>query len=292
MRHSALAWLGHPLTIGAALVLLLNDHLLKWLWPGVVTGKLSDVAGMIVAPPLLGLLVRRPAASILLVGVVFTLVKTTATGATIASHAWTLVWGPSQVLADPTDLIALPALYAAWWTWRHPAPRAERLARVAVVIPVTVVAVAATAPGYHIPQSAYAVDVIDGEFVVAVRQGGLLMSHTSADAGKSWSRRSERTPATAKRSACVPGHCYRIVPGRLAVEESRNGRWVTAWEVSSLLRTGWPEPTPPIASRTPSPSSRWGSRCGRSPAGTSWSWPTARTASPYETSRAPGSGSV
>ncbi|WP_345393526.1 hypothetical protein [Nonomuraea salmonea] len=33
------------------LVLLVNDHLLKAAFPGVVTGKLSDVAGLLVAPP-------------------------------------------------------------------------------------------------------------------------------------------------------------------------------------------------------------------------------------------------
>ncbi len=49
MRH---AWLSHPVTVVAALVLLLNDHLLKHAWPGPVTGKLSDVAGLVVAPPL------------------------------------------------------------------------------------------------------------------------------------------------------------------------------------------------------------------------------------------------
>ncbi|MBX6387020.1 MAG: hypothetical protein IRZ07_29260, partial [Microbispora sp.] len=61
---TAAAWLGHPATLTAIAVLLVNDHLLKHLWPGVVTGKLSDVAGMLVAPPLLalaaGAAARRP----------------------------------------------------------------------------------------------------------------------------------------------------------------------------------------------------------------------------------------
>ncbi|MEU8379692.1 hypothetical protein, partial [Streptosporangium sp. NPDC048865] len=129
MRNSALAWTGHPLTVIAVVILLLNDHLFKSLWPGPVTGKLSDVAGLIVAPPLLNLLIRRPCASILLTGAVFTLVKTTTVGAALASQAWTLVWGPSRVLADPVDLVALPALYVAWWTWRHPDVRAVRRPR-------------------------------------------------------------------------------------------------------------------------------------------------------------------
>jgi hypothetical protein len=51
-----LRWAAHPLTVGATAVLLLNDHVLKPAWPGLVTGKLSDVAGLAAAPPVLGLL--------------------------------------------------------------------------------------------------------------------------------------------------------------------------------------------------------------------------------------------
>ena len=51
-----LHWVAHPLTVGATAVLLLNDHVFKQAWPGLVTGKLSDVAGLVVAPPVLGLL--------------------------------------------------------------------------------------------------------------------------------------------------------------------------------------------------------------------------------------------
>ncbi|MGW2191113.1 hypothetical protein ACWCSH_02030 [Streptosporangium sp. NPDC001682] len=241
MRNSALAWIGHPLTVIAVVVLLLNDHLFKPLWPGLVTGKLSDIAGLIVAPPLLNLLIRHPCASILLTGAAFTLVKTTTVGAALASQAWTLVWGPSRVLADPVDLIALPALYVAWWTWKHPDVRAVRLARAMVVIPVTVLAVAATGQvEIYKPHSAYAVDVIDDVIVVATR-GGLSpgpsggAGFASADAGNSWSSWDGPVPAVPRMSACVPGRpdrCYRIVPTRLKVEESRNGRWVTAWEIS------------------------------------------------------------
>ncbi|WP_174876239.1 hypothetical protein [Acrocarpospora corrugata] len=236
MRKSALSWIGHPLTIAAVAVLLLNDHVLKAAWPGAVTGKLSDFAGLVVAPPLLNLVLRRPWVSVLVTGVAFTLVKTTAAGAAFASEGWTLVWGPSQVLADPTDLLALPALYGAWWIWNHPGPGAERLARVVVVIPCTVLAVAATSgPGVFRPYSAFAVAVADERIVVAVR-GGVGYGHSvqgfvSEDGGRSW--RDWGVPLMpARTSACVPDRCYRIVPGRLKVEESRNGRWVTSWEVS------------------------------------------------------------
>ncbi|GLW96464.1 hypothetical protein [Microtetraspora sp. NBRC 16547] len=239
MRNSALAWIGHPLTVIATVLLLLNDHLFKSLWPGLVTGKLSDVAGLIVAPPLLNLFIRRPRVSVLLTGAAFTLVKTTSIGAALASEAWTLAWGPSQVLADPTDLMALPALYAAWWTWNHPAARAARLARAAIVIPVTVLAVAATGQTEVFrPYSAYAVDVADGMIVVATRGGWSMgpprTGFASSDGGNSWVSWDAPMPPLPRTSACVPDQpdrCYRIVPTRLKVEELRNGQWVTAWEI-------------------------------------------------------------
>src|SRR5919108_3596562 len=40
----------HPLVLVALAALVVNDHLLKPTFPGVVTGKLSDVAGLLLAP--------------------------------------------------------------------------------------------------------------------------------------------------------------------------------------------------------------------------------------------------
>ena len=40
----------HPLALAALVLLILNDHLLKDLAPGPLTGKLSDVAGLVVLP--------------------------------------------------------------------------------------------------------------------------------------------------------------------------------------------------------------------------------------------------
>ena len=46
--RTALRALAHPGSVLALVVLVLNDHVLKQAWPGLVTGKLSDVAGLVV----------------------------------------------------------------------------------------------------------------------------------------------------------------------------------------------------------------------------------------------------
>src|SRR5438045_2459919 len=46
-----------PTPLAAIALLLLNDHALKARWPGVVTGKLSDAAGLVFFPLLLRVVV-------------------------------------------------------------------------------------------------------------------------------------------------------------------------------------------------------------------------------------------
>lgn len=47
---TALRGLAHPLSLLAVGLLLLNDHLLKHIAPSVLTGKLSDFAGLFFFP--------------------------------------------------------------------------------------------------------------------------------------------------------------------------------------------------------------------------------------------------
>ncbi|MCK2214411.1 hypothetical protein MF672_011500 [Actinomadura sp. ATCC 31491] len=224
------------------IVLLVNDHLLKQVWPGFVTGKLSDVAGLLVAPPLLALVFLRRAdlAATAVTGILFALVKTTETGAEAASHVWTFMAGPSRVLDDPTDLLALPALALAWWVRRRSlaapstAPSTAR-ARVLLTMPLAVLAVTATsaAPG---PPAAVSVEV-RGERVVVRTDASYAWETT--DRGATWTRTGSSDDAGRARSAmCVPyqaTRCYRVTPGRLAVEQSDDGSrtWGPAWSPSA-----------------------------------------------------------
>ncbi|KDN19287.1 hypothetical protein [Amycolatopsis rifamycinica] len=260
-----LRWPAHPLIVAAAAVLLLNDHVLKPAWPGFVTGKLSDVAGLVAAPPVLALLLglfladrAGAAAAVLLTGAGFAWVKLTATGADAASAAWSVVNGPSVILADPSDLVALPALGLSWWAWRRVAaapPLPERLVfrvRVLVATPFAVLAITATsAPSETLPS----VDSvrIEGTQVVVEANGGSYGSTSGLDGWRFLSEvpSAESAPRRPRVEACAPesaAHCYRVHGagvidnmdshgGRmLGVDETTDaGRtWHTAWEVPAV----------------------------------------------------------
>jgi hypothetical protein len=146
----------HPSTLVALALWALNDHLLKGWGPALLTGKLSDVAGLVVCPVvLLGLLewcaprgVRRHlgaalaascgATGLLLIGLelsppVQLAYRQVVGGAWFGAQQLSAWLGggtaPRFVLAgntpDVTDLLALPALAVPWWLVRSGA-RAAR----------------------------------------------------------------------------------------------------------------------------------------------------------------------
>ncbi len=141
----------HPLPIAAATTLAINDAALKATWPGAITGKLSDIAGLFVFPIILVCLTellrratRRPwqisdvgiVAACVVTGVTFTVVKTvewasTAYATSVGALRWPLratdqlISGnlipavvPIDVVRDPTDILAVVAVVAAG-LWMH-----------------------------------------------------------------------------------------------------------------------------------------------------------------------------
>jgi hypothetical protein len=107
----------HPLWLVSLVVLVVNDHLLKGagLLPGWLTGKLSDVAGLVVAPAVLAVLLavrtRRGALlAHLLTGLVFAAINVWPLAARGFEALMALTPFPWVIRVDPTDLLALPAL--------------------------------------------------------------------------------------------------------------------------------------------------------------------------------------
>lgn len=142
----------HPLALIALLVMMTNDHVFKDAWPGVLTGKISDLAGLVFFPLFLQALWEtslaemgrdwQPRRAILLRAVLataigFVLVKTVPAchdayryglgflqwPARILVAEWRGVgpaeFAPVRSVLDPTDLVALPglllALRAGWY---------------------------------------------------------------------------------------------------------------------------------------------------------------------------------
>ncbi len=110
-----------PFWLGALALLVVNDHFLKGagLLPGEVTGKLSDFAGLFLAPTLMAavLLVRSRRGLLachIAVGIVFAAIQVSAEAAAGWSAMMGLVGFPWHITRDVTDLIALPALVASW----------------------------------------------------------------------------------------------------------------------------------------------------------------------------------
>ncbi|MFO0608177.1 MAG: hypothetical protein U0324_33740 [Polyangiales bacterium] len=113
--------LAHPAWWAALGLLALNDHVLKGrgLLPGALTGKLSDVAGLVVAPVLAAALLgargrRGVAAAFALVAAGFAAIKVSpaASGAYVGALAALGMRARNAV--DPTDLAALAVLPLAW----------------------------------------------------------------------------------------------------------------------------------------------------------------------------------
>lgn len=126
----------HPLSLFALSLLILNDWVLKpasWA-PPLVTGKLSDFAGLLFFPLLLTalgdcllLVAARLGApvdftlsrgkllvSILATGAVFSLLKLSALANQVAVDLAHGLGLPARIVLDPTDLVALVVLWVSW----------------------------------------------------------------------------------------------------------------------------------------------------------------------------------
>jgi len=161
----------HPIVLGAMALLVINDHVLKSAAPGLVTGKLSDLCGMIFFPLLLSaaaeqLGVRRGMKTIVVASiataVVFTSIKLWAPAGDVYRFALAALQWPFRaaarllagdeipalahvsLVADPTDLVALVAIAVPMWLVLRPT---SSLARAATTTPPPMTTPMPTAAG-------------------------------------------------------------------------------------------------------------------------------------------------
>jgi len=130
----------HPIAVAAALLLIVNDHLLKGSRvPGWLTGKLSDVAGLAVFPlvvtaaadSLAWLAARAGApldftlrrwklgAAVAATAALFAAIKLWPAAGDAVAGGLGRVFGHARIIPDRTDLLALPALAVSWWIGRR-----------------------------------------------------------------------------------------------------------------------------------------------------------------------------
>ena len=134
----------HPVTLVAIVVLVVNDWILKPRFHDgsalgeLVTGKLSDISGLVFAPVVLtaaiGLVLavaarlgakvdphltqRRLVLAIAATGIVFAAVKLSPDAASFLAHALSHLGRRASIYLDRTDLLCLPALAIAYWIGR------------------------------------------------------------------------------------------------------------------------------------------------------------------------------
>ena len=154
----------HPVTLAALAVLLVNDLLFKAMWPGAwIPGKLSDLAWMVFAPPLLAYILpfatlgraqgQRAAFAAAYAGLplLYAAFNTfqPVHDATLRLLGFIGGDGPRSPL-DPTDSLVIPlAVAAALWVWRRPPMEAETIRTRLVLLVVAVFALASVATSYQ-----------------------------------------------------------------------------------------------------------------------------------------------
>ena len=193
----------HPVTLGALGTLLVNDYLFKHIWPGAwIPGKLSDLAWMIFAPPVLAYILsfaaqkspqgQRAALVAAYAGLpllyasfnTFQLVH----DAILRALGSIGGDGPRSPL-DSTDSLVIPvAMAAALWVWRRPPLEAHSIRTRLALMAATAASLATVATTYDYDLG---VTQVDRTTSGTLRANTSLGSYESMDNGLTWTKTSE-----------------------------------------------------------------------------------------------------
>lgn len=242
-----------PRFLTALVLLLVNDLVLKSAWPGILSGKLSDLAGMVFFPVVMTSLlhVLRIGARPVLghVAVWFTGLQLSATVDSVHESvlSFLLPWNVVNT-PDPTDLVALIVLPLSYRILANPRPITVRVgAQRAVVGLVLLSCMAETGPDW----STVGPPVVNeaGEIEV-FRSGDSNADSINVDGplGSVATRQVETADVLEEfagaRVACLmstPTKCFRLGESVFVVEESGDGgeTWRNSWAITEdryLLR--------------------------------------------------------
>lgn len=233
-----------------ALVLLVaNDRIFKGLWPGLVTGKLSDLAGMIVGPVVVAEIlrffgVRRQASAVIGLAVsatYLTVINVSTSAAALAAGGLASLTGVSQqIVVDSTDLIALAVLPITWCLVANPNPiRLRRQMRTAILAVGVAASLASSSSG---PTVYSDVSVAEGGTVelMTAPYGETEDWRTSRDGGETWVPSRESRPVTERQQTvdlCLTEPstvCLNIGPGaEIREQRSPDDPWRSVWELDN-----------------------------------------------------------
>jgi len=177
--QNSLHCLQHPATWLSITLLLVNDHVLKVLYPSWITGKLSDFAGLFFFPFIVAASLSFISSKIIIsslrvgqisfgfVGIWFILLKTFPLVNYFTTDLSTTLLGmPTNFILDPTDLIALFAMFPAWIIWRKSSPAKPTSSAYAALL-FGSLAIIATSPVKWIVSDVTNVDYYQGGIVYA-----------------------------------------------------------------------------------------------------------------------------
>ncbi|MGE0631871.1 MAG: hypothetical protein AB7O96_05660 [Pseudobdellovibrionaceae bacterium] len=120
----------HPLPLGAVILTAVNDHYLKYQFPGLISGKLSDFAGLFFFPLFLSALIlvlsrtfgqdKKISPTLLLVTIAFTDIlfiafKLSPSLCHNFAEWFSEFFFPIAITPDPSDLLALLSSFACYF---------------------------------------------------------------------------------------------------------------------------------------------------------------------------------
>ncbi len=199
--HRSAAALTHPVTVAALFTLLLNDHIFKTLWPGWFTGKLSDLAWVVFALPLLVFLlsfltrsnprIERSLFLVVYVGLplLYAAYNTLEPLHDVILRPLLFLAGAGKgSLLDPSDSIVIPVgLAIALWVWKRSRFHGNEL-RSRLGLYAAAVAVLATIATSVLPPSDTAWHVATTADGWVIFEGRDFDLYGSLDGGMTWSR--------------------------------------------------------------------------------------------------------
>ncbi len=249
--------LTHPFILLSIFILLINDHVLKIYFPSVLTGKLSDFAGLFFFPILLSVILHfvvKPfqilsrniaLASFFFTVIFFSLIKTDPFFNDFIEELFSI-----QIIRDPSDLMALIMLPLAWKLRENIVSESKtRISKLSyVALGVASLATIATSPIPSPPSINNLIvfeNIVYADFSINanedVNHEGIVYSR---DGGRSWQKLDFELPYQVVQereiyseqpyTICLwqdPNTCYQTNDTQILETKTGGTAWHVSWKI-------------------------------------------------------------